>query len=563
MFGFLTSSSKDVADPLVSPKAASGWLRQLPALDVIGRQQHVMRAFEAMRQSRSEIDIPRAAAIEFLDSALGTDRRQLTKQYVENVDASPKLSTRIWQALSDLTQGFIFAYQMVLDEAIRADANPRWKPQVPILFARLLHYYGTDAKLRVARYERWIPAKWMELHRTFLRAAELGVDRIPVALGPANANATQWTVEQEYLFALLVHQLNTGNLSPVELDWGSAQLRAWSRRVVLEAVPSSPEGFFVDVAGKTGLTRRTGNDSGSMLRYLDTTPMAEQLDRAIAALRQAEGTDLGPAASINQQRVAILEKIRPAVAPNVNVDFRRDPRIACAVPARVRIGLSRIARDLATKDYAEAAEASGHEQIEVYAVADSPRPRKRVPDEHDSLAASLASFSNPQWQVKDRSVAGLRIAASGGIGQTLTLGALVAVRQSDVSEWVLGVVRRLNKVSTEDVEAGVSIIADRVVAVQLNAKREPKDDMGFMVNGIDVSTMGARFDGLYLPPPSRPDKPLAVKTLIVPTQEYSEGRQIILGTGRSIYTVALRHLVEQRAEWSWAAIQIIEKRARG
>ena len=563
MFGFLTSSSKDVADPLLSPKTASSWLRQLPALDVIGRQQHVMRAFETMRQSRSEIDVPRAGAIEFLDSALGTDRRQLTKQYVENVDASPKLSTRIWQALFDLTQGFIFAYQVVLDEAIRPDANPRWKPQVPILFARLLHYYGTDAKLRVARYERWIPAKWMELHRTYLRAAELGVDRVPVALGPANANATQWTVEQEYLFALLVHQLNTGNLSPVELDWGSAQLRAWSRRVALESVPSSPEGFFVDVAGKTGLTRRTGNDSGSMLRYLDTTPMAEQLDRAIAALRQAEGTDLGPAASINQQRVAILDKIRPAIAPNVNVDFRRDPRIACAVPARVRIGLSRIARDLTAKDYAEGGDATGHEQIEVYAVADSPRPRKRVPDEHDSLAASLASFSNPQWQVKDRSVAGLRIAASGGIGQTLTLGALVAVRQSDVSEWVLGVVRRLNKVSTEDVEAGVSIIADRVVAVQLNAKREPKDDMGFMVNGIDVSTMGARFDGLYLPPPSRPDKPLAVKTLIVPTQEYSEGRHIILATGRSIYTVALRHLVEQRAEWSWSAIQIIEKRPRG
>ena len=52
--------------------------------------------------------------------------------------------------------------------------------------------------------------------------------------------------------------------------------------------------------------------------------------------------------------------------------------------------------------------------------------------------------------------------------------------------------------------------------------------------------MGARFDGLYLPPPSRPDKPLAVKTLIVPTSEYSEGRSVILTTGRSVYTVALR-----------------------
>src|SRR5665213_1968926 len=563
MFGLLTSSSKDATDPLVSAKSASAWLRQLPALDVIGRQQHVMRAFDAIRQSRKPIDIARVGAIEFLDAALAADRRQLTNLYVENVDAGPKLSVRIWQAVFDLTQGFIVAYQVALEEAVKQQASPRWKPLVPLLFARLLHYYGTDAKLRVARYERWIPAKWMELHRTYLRATELGVERVPVMLGAANPNATQWTVEQEYLFALLIHQLNTGNLSPVELDWGSAQLRAWSRRLVLESVPSSPEGFFVDIAGKTGLTRRTGNDSGSMLRYLDTTPMSDQLDRAIASLRQAEGTEQGPAASINPLRVATLEKIRPAIAPNVNVDFRRDPRIACTVPARVRVGLGRIARDLAAKDMGDATDAGhGHEQIEVYAVADSPRSRKRVPDEHDSLAASLSSFSDPMWQVKDRSVAGLRIAASGGIGQSLALGALVAVRQSDVSDWVLGVVRRLNKVSTEEVEAGVSIIADRIVAVTLNSRREPKDDMGFMVNGIDVSTVGARFDGLYLPPPSRPDKPLSVKTLIIPTQEYSEGRNIILGTGRSVYTVALRHLVEQRADWSWAAIQIIEKRAR-
>ena len=205
----------------------------------------------------------------------------------------------------------------------------------------------------------------------------------------------------------------------------------------------------------------------------------------------------------------------------------------------------------------------GSEQIEVFAVNDGSRARQpRVPDEHDSLAASLSSFSDPMWQVKDRSVAGLRIAASGGIGQALSLGGLVAVRQSDLSDWVLGVVRRLNKVSNDEVEAGMSIIADRVVPVTLHAVRSAKDDMGFVVDGIDVSTMGARFLGLYLPPPSRPDKPLAVKTLIVPTQEYSEGRSVMLTTGRSVYTVALRHLVEQRADWSWAAIQILEKKSR-
>ena len=415
MFGFLTSGAKEVADPLLSAKSVSGWLRQLPALDVIGRQQHVMRAFDAMRQSRKPIDIGRVQALELLDAALGADRRQLIKQYVENYDTSAKLAERIWQAIYDLSQGFIFAYQTALEEALRQGNNVRWKPLTPLLFARLVHYYGTDAKLRVFRFERWIPAKWMELHRTYLRASELGCDRVQTVLANAGPNATQWTVEQEYLYVLLIHQLNTGNMSPPQLDWAMSQLRAWSRKLQLDAVPRSPEGFFVDVAGKTGLGRRTGNDSGSMLRYLDTTPLADSLERAVQALRQAESTDQGPAGPINQLRVAILEKVSPSVAPNLNAELRRDPRIACAVAAKVRIGLSRVCHELMQKDPVDFGTESGagSEQIEVFAVADGSRARRRVPDEHDSLAASLSSFSDPMWQVKDRSVAGLRIAASG------------------------------------------------------------------------------------------------------------------------------------------------------
>jgi hypothetical protein len=562
MFEFLTSG-KDTTDPLVSAKSVSVWLRQLPALDVIGRQQHVMRAFDGMRLSRKPIDPARVLAVQFLDSALGADRRQLIKQYVENAETSPKLAERLWQAVYELAQGFMYAYQGALEEGLSQAGNARWRPMIPLLFTRLTHYAGTDAKLRVYRYERWIPAKWADLHRTFLRATELGLERAPTSLAGAGPNATQWTLEQEYLYTLLVHQLNTGNMTPGEIDWACSQLRAWSRRLQLDAVPRSPEGFFVDIAGRTGLQRRTGNDSGSMLRYLDTSPLADQIDRAIAALRHAESTDQGPAAPINQQRIAILEKVRPSVAPSVLNDLRRDPRIACKVSARVRIGLARICRELAATDVADAVpDSGGGEQIEVYAVADTPRSKRPTPDEHDSLVASLASFSDPMWQVKDRSVAGLRIAASGGIGQSLALGGLVAVRQSDVSDWVLGVVRRLNKVSNDEVEAGVSIIAERFVPVTLHTRRDPRDDLGFVVNGVDVASIGSRFDSLYLPPPSRPDKPLAVKTLIVPTSEYSDGRSVILMTGRSTYTVAMRHLVEQRAEWSWTTIQILEKKAR-
>jgi len=566
MFAFLNPSVRDATDPIVSAKAAAVWLRELPSLDIVARQQMVLRAFEGMRQSRRPVDFARAQALQYVDAALGADRRQLFKQYVESLESAPKVSERIWQTSLDLTQGFITTYQYVLETALAPSAFGRWKAQVPILFARLIHYYGTDAKLRVYRHEHWIPAKWVELHRTFMRATELGVDRVATSLGGTHGSGTQWTVEQEYVYTLLVHQLNSGNLSPANLDWAATQIRAWSRRLELVALPKTMEGFFVDLAGRVGLLRRTGQDSGAMLRYLDTTALAEQLDMTLAALRHSEETDQGPVGPINQQRALILEKARASVAPNLNTDMRRDPRTPCVVAARVRIGLPRILHELSKPPGGDAERpdsvVGNHEQIEVYAVAGPVRATRPVTDEADTLSASLAMFSDPVWQVKDRSVAGLRIYAGSGVGQALTLGALVAVRQSDLSGWVLGVVRRLNKLSTDEIEAGVSLIAERVVPVSLNAKREVKQDMGIVVNGFDASLLGPKIDGLYLPPPSRPDKPLVVKTLIIPTHEYAEGRKIILTTGRSIYTVAMRQLVEQRADWSWTAISIVEKLAR-
>jgi hypothetical protein len=562
MFAFLSPASRDTADPIVSVKSATGWLRQLPSLDVVARQQLVLRAFDEMRQSRRAFDVARCEALQYVDAALGADRRQLFKQYVDSLESAPKVSARIWQGSLDLAQAFIVAYQRVLEAALAPAANGRFKPHVPVLFARLIHYYGTDAKLRVCRHERWIPAKWLELHRAYMRASELGVDRVATSLGASGGHATQWTVEQEYVYALLVHQLNSGNLSPANLDWAVAQVRGWSRRLELVALPKTMEGFYVDVAGRAGLVRRTGQESGSMLRYVDTTPLANQLDMTLAALRHSEETDQGPVGPLNHQRAMILDKVRAAVAPNLNTDLRRDPRTPCALGARVRIGLARIQHELGRAVSDAPADTQTGEEIEVYAVAGPARPKPRVPDEADTLSSSLASFPDPMWQVRDRSVAGLRICAGGGVGQTLMLGSLVAVKPGDASHWVLGVVRRLNKLSNEDVEAGVSLIAERAVAVTLYAKRETNQELGIVVNGLDASMMGPRFEGLYLPPPSRPDKPLVVKTVVIPTQEYAEGRKLILMTGRSIYTVALRQLVEQRADWSWAAIQIVEKQAR-
>jgi hypothetical protein len=97
----------------------------------------------------------------------------------------------------------------------------------------------------------------------------------------------------------------------------------------------------------------------------------------------------------------------------------------------------------------------------------------------------------------------------------------------------------------------------------LHGKRQAREDMGFVVDGVDISQVGERFDGLYLPPPSRPKQPLAVRSLVIPTPEYVEGRSVIVITPQSVYTVVLRDAIDLHPDWSWVAIEITDRTARG
>jgi len=57
-----------------------------------------------------------------------------------------------------MSQAFTLVYQQALESALPQASNVRWRAVLPLLFVRFVHFHGTDAKLRVFRYERWIPA---------------------------------------------------------------------------------------------------------------------------------------------------------------------------------------------------------------------------------------------------------------------------------------------------------------------------------------------------------------------------------------------------------------------
>ena len=250
---FLLPQSKGYADPLQNRKVASAWFGKLPALDVLARQQQVLHAFSVMRRSWTEISRDRISAIAYIDAAFESEHRRLIQWYLENLSTSPRLAARFRQAAIEVNQSFIDAYQTALDPACGRAGQLRWKPLIPLLFTRLIRCHGIDAKLRLFNREQWIPARWTELHQLFLRATELRVESVPVTLDKSDPFAASRSAEQEYVYVLLIAQLDTGNLSPAELQWASVQLRAWTDDIKLDAAPPPSGGFYVDLAGNKAL----------------------------------------------------------------------------------------------------------------------------------------------------------------------------------------------------------------------------------------------------------------------------------------------------------------------
>lgn len=580
-------------DPLRTRKAAADWFRTLP-LDVIGRQQQVLQALDALRHGDAPVTAHRLAAIEFVDGALAADNRTVEKWYLDNLDTSPRLSDRFWQAGSDVAQGFIGVYGAALARAEAQVNDRRSYPMRARITARLMRHYAVDAKLHVFRGEAWIPAKYARLHALFLAAAAVEAERLPVVDEGDDTLRTQCSVESEYLHALLTLRLDTGNLTPPEIAWAAGQLRLWSGELALESAPRGPDGFLVDLAGSAGLARREGDDRGARVGYLDTSPLIARLDAALAVPEGSSGASAAPGELPRARRCAVLQTLRPVFAPRRQAELRRHPRIGVNLPADVRVGLAAITHDLAEPKRPPTHAAASRpaappdwtigEYIATYApvenavrrplpMADSeeivirPLPGDEEFDERSRLPESVfAPRQAPaaRWQVRDRSVSSFGLRAQGDAGPDLTLGALVAVRPANLDTWSVGVVRRVSKPARDRRDAGMAVLSERAIPVSLHARRPTRANEEFTVDGVNASMLGARFSGLYLmPPASDAAGAPPARTMIIPTAEHVEGRDLILTTARSIYAITIGRLLEQRPDWSWVTIEVSARASAG
>ena len=119
MFGF----GKSIKDPLADAKTAERWLPTFPANDRWRSTRPSWPSSARCTERDANRTPARLEAVFRLDRRSEALRRTLTAQYLEHGSRSSRVESQLWQALFDLTQGFLLCYQAFAREVERSRAK--------------------------------------------------------------------------------------------------------------------------------------------------------------------------------------------------------------------------------------------------------------------------------------------------------------------------------------------------------------------------------------------------------------------------------------------------------
>jgi len=539
--------------PLADARAAAQWLGTLPVNDPLAVAQQVTALLGTVAE-RSAKRTPAALAAAFIvDMHTSGVVRKLTAQYALHASRSPKIEDQIWRALLDLAQAYEACYAAFAREIPEGVQHPKWQVLLPELIARQIVHLGREAKIRLYRCERWIPAKWAELHGTFARACGQGVERHPLLLDPATGATT---IEHQYLVTLVLQLIDPGDLKPRQIDWVAGHLEDWCRSLRLTLQARSPSTFYVNLGGTAGLRRRTPGALEGHVLFVDTQPLHAQLVQNRVTLEQAlKGSPASARTHEQRQQLELFIKLANRLDPEFRPLARRGERRPASGPIDAIVGFASIAGFLNVDERPSSAPRTPDRSFgSTMEVAVFGRSRD-VPDRRDDLLrqriAAFAPAGGP-WELKDVSASGYRLHAPMTVATEVTLSMLVAVHRDGRDGWELGIVRRMRRLSALHAEIGLQLIANavsRAELVLLPPEREPAE------GGEErTAAPGRRFQGLLLSYEKDPGEP-PVHSLLVPPIEYRPTRRYSLTTPTATRAVRFGRLLEQQPDWIWTVME--------
>ena len=552
MFGF----SKIDQGPAGRPEDGERWFASHPPGDPLAVHAELMSALGAIAD-RGRARTPAHLAAVFRADLVATGLREsLTAQYIEHANRSSRIEHQLWSALFDLSQAFLQSYAAFMQDVGEHAQSNKWQAMLPELIERQMVHLGHEAKIRLYRYEQWIPAKWAELHTLFSLAC-CAPDRAPVRWPRARTRPS--TIEHAYLEVLVLQLMNSGNLTARHLEWVANELDEWCSPLRLTLEASSVTSFYVDLGSREGLRRRTPAPLEGRVLFLDTRPLHAMLTQNIVTIEQKiRHQPLSEKTPRRNEQLGLLTKLASQVDPEYRPFARRGERQAAVGVVDAIVGFSRISGFLREEErdplpmVDTGTSYGGTMELAVFGRVRNEDDRRR--DLARRRLLNWAPTGGP-WDIKDISQTGFRLIAPMSAAGAVTLNTLAAIRPHGQTSWAIG-----HRAADEAAHVGARRdrpAGHREHAGVVDLFEQKRGNADYSVDGEPTTLNGRAFHGLFLALRKR-EGDTAVQSLIVPAAEYQPTRRFRLATTKTSTPVRFGRLIEQQGEWVWAAVEPLE-----
>ena len=419
----LFGSSKP-GHPLADPKEAKRLLEALPADEVkaLDEVMHWMESVAAIEGFKPEA---RIQLLFMLDDAAQVRVRKLSKDYFAAGRPSRYQENRLWTALHGFWRQAGHAYARQIDQFVQGHKGvDAAKALLPLLLVRTLRSFAQHIKWMHMHYGPIEAGSWGVFNSVyaFAEIRQLALSRVAVYAGAAGES----TPQLEFLKGAMFSISTPDGLLPLEIELAERLVGALAPRFVLSSAPGAGVAFSMDLA------------------------------QALPPLRLARAPKTGPTVRCFGPGAALAEvhdlaekvHVGGKIPPDVNLGGTFEPHLALDVMRHLHICWSAEAPERKTQRHAV-------------------KSRLSVTHGYDGVVAVLGGgdtldFDNQNsesWIVENVSAGGFGAVVPQVKGDWLRVGTLVALQPEGGSNWVLGLVRRVNKLAGQQARAGIQTLS--------------------------------------------------------------------------------------------------------
>ena len=411
--------------PLADPKEAKRLLEALPANDPVKALDELMHWVESVAAVEGFKPEARIQLLMMLDDAAQPFVRKLGKDYFSAGRPSRFQENRLWTALHGYWKQAGYAFARSVDQFVQsAKGIEAAKAQLPLLLVRTLRSFAQQVKWMHMRYGPIDLASWRVFNGVyaFAEARQLAQSKVTVYPGSGGSS----TPQLEFLRGAMFSASAPDGMLPLEVELVERLIAEYAPRFVIANAPAPGLVFWSDLAQTM--------PPGRLSRAPQNVPGLRCFG-AGAALGEVH--DLAERLMVGGQ-----------VPPELNLGGTHEPHVVLEVLRYLHLHWSPQAPERKTQRHAVKSRLSvAHGYAGVLSVL----------GDGDSL--DFDNQNSESWIVENVSAGGCGAGVPQLKGDWLRVGALLALQPEGGTNWVLGLIRRVNKLAGQQARVGIETLS--------------------------------------------------------------------------------------------------------